>query len=160
MSARTLAAKLVRAVYQKDYASLDRHLNEVNINLPDEEGGLTLLMLAVSADEDADPRMAAFLIGKGANVHLAEGGESLTALHFAAREAREDLVRVLLAAGADVNAQDSLGYTPLHHVVTAANSEPTLVSLLLEHGADSNKKENRGLSPIDLAKESGRSDLF
>src|SRR5688572_27133423 len=51
---------------------------------------------------------------------------------------RDDVrgARLLLAAGADVNAQGDMGYTPLH--VAVAKGSVAMVTLLLEAGARTN----------------------
>src|SRR5262245_45000743 len=115
MKSKLLPEKAITALYRKDYKTLNRLVTKDTVNLTD-EGGLTLLMLA-ALETDADARMVEFLIDRGADVHLAGGREHYTALHFAARDLRKDILPVLLAAGADANAQDGNGWTPLHHVV-------------------------------------------
>ena len=57
-------------------------------------------------------------------------------------------VRYLLAAGADPNARQSEGDTPLMPAVTHA---PELVPALIAHGADVNAVNNSGVSPLMLA---------
>ena len=59
--------------------------------------------------------------------------------------------RSLIAAGADVNAVQQDGVTPLHE--TAATGQLELTRLLLEHGADRNVKDGNGRTPADSARE-------
>lgn len=47
----------------------------------------------------------------------ARDSEDMTALHLAAHNEDEKLIRVLLSHGADVNASDSYGDTPLHQLL-------------------------------------------
>lgn len=65
-----------------------------------------------------------------------------------------DVVRVLLAAGADINAQPADKMTALHFAVR--KNDLALAALLLEHGADVSAKESRGRTPLQLAE--GRGD--
>jgi hypothetical protein len=60
---------------------------------------------------------------------------------------RAEVVRLLLAAGADVNARDALGLTPL--ALSAHN--PGIVRLLLEAGGDPNAPDYRGKTALDSA---------
>jgi ankyrin repeat protein len=55
-------------------------------------------------------------------------------LHDAVRDGRLDVVRRLLAEGADVNARDRDRRTPLAEAI--AHDNPQMLALLLEHGAD------------------------
>jgi len=58
---------------------------------------------------------------------------SSTPLHAAAANRQVDVAELLLARGADVNAKDGSGFTPL---ALAANSKnDVMVLVLLEHGA-------------------------
>ena len=58
-------------------------------------------------------------------------------------------VKRLLEAGADVNAKNEFGSTPLHWACVYGRLE--IARLLLEHGANVNASQQRGGTPLDLA---------
>ena len=64
------------------------------------------------------------------------------------------IVRLLLAAGSDVNSKDIYGTTPLHNF--AGQHIPDCVLLLLEHGAEVNARDDTGEIPLmsTLSRES------
>lgn len=62
-------------------------------------------------------------------------------------------IRGLLEKGADVNAKDKDGYTPLH--MAAANGNTETAEVLLELGADVNAKDVDGVSPFLTAASKG-----
>lgn len=72
-------------------------------------------------------------------------------------EASARLVRRLLEAGADVEAEQAGGYRPLHAAAAAGRGE--LVDLLLERGADTAAESDAGQTPADLAEDRGHADL-
>ena len=68
--------------------------------------------------------------------------------HFimACQNGHEAIVSLLLEKGADVNAKNNDGWTPLHWA--SENGHEAIVSLLLEKGADVNAKDNDGETPL------------
>ena len=71
-------------------------------------------------------------------------------LHSAARlTTNPTIVRLLLQAGADANAPDDGGRSPLHH--GARNANPMVVSHLLDAGADLNTRDNDGYTVLHWA---------
>jgi Ankyrin repeats (3 copies) len=72
-----------------------------------------------------------------------------TPLHFAAEFGREDFAESLIAAGANVEAQNTLGERPLH--VSAAYGHPAVVKRLLAGGADLGAHDRSGKTPLHTA---------
>jgi ankyrin repeat protein len=95
-------------------------------NHVDNRGRLTPLMYTATTlrghklhgSQEQRTEIAHLLIRHGADVNRAMGdgrtiGSGQTTLHFAAKDKNVDLVRVLVAAGADPNLKESHGWTPL-----------------------------------------------
>ena len=77
------------------------------------------------------------LLDADADVGAPEGPWGWTALHMAARNRNPEVARLLLEAGANVNARMFSGLTPLHDAATA-NPNPAALAVLLQAGADPN----------------------
>lgn len=68
-----------------------------------------------------------------------------------------EAIRVLVAAGADINLSGETGFTSLHCAVE--QDHPEAVALLLELGAEFIKDAN-GLTPADLASSLGHVNVL
>ncbi|MFF1415749.1 ankyrin repeat domain-containing protein [Streptomyces sp. NPDC058289] len=80
-----------------------------------------------------------------------ESRRGWTQLHFAADEQDAVAVGSLLAAGAEVDAPDGQGNTPLWQSVFTYRGDGAVVSLLVEAGADPDGDNLHGVSPRRLA---------
>jgi ankyrin repeat protein len=149
--------EILGAVYRKDRSTLEK-VSRQELNMADSDGR-TPLMHAILA-EDADPSIVQLLIAHGADVNRPDNGQKWAALHFAARDQNEAIVRELLEAGAQVDALDAFGNTPLWRSVMNSTAHLGAIQELLKHHADPHKKNSRGVSPADLARETGRSDIL
>jgi len=89
-----------------------------------------------------DPSIAKYLVVKGADVEArADNGSPL---HWAVNAHNLDILPYLVEeAGADINAQDEHGNTPLFRAIIMGNSD--VVKYLKEKGADLNAKEKLSL---------------
>jgi ankyrin repeat protein len=153
------ADELITLAYRKDYDALQAALGAgANINAADSDGR-TPLMHAVLAS-DSDQRTIQFLVSRGADVNLHDKGQRWTALHFAARDQKLSIVEALVTAGAQVDAEDSFGNTPLWRAVMEKNVLPEIITFLLKHGASPDRKNHRGVSPRLLVERLGAADLL
>ena len=70
-------------------------------------------------------------------------------LHDAIQSGNLDRVKAEIAAGADVNARDANGYTPLHNA--AARGDNEMILYLVSKGADVKAVSRRGQTTADMA---------
>ena len=74
-------------------------------------------------------------------------------LHVAILADRQEVVELLIANNADVNALSSTFGTPLH--VAALKGSAAITSLLIANGANVTARDSIGLTPLHLAAEKG-----
>ncbi len=94
------------------------------------------------------------LLAAGAAVNARSANPfSVLPIHSAVAGGHDDVVAVLVAAGADVNATQRHGWTPLHGA--AQNGSPASVERLLAAGADPAARNDDGVSALELARQAG-----
>jgi ankyrin repeat protein len=76
-----------------------------------------------------------------------------TPLHHAAKNRGFEMVRLLLDAGADIDARDEDTNAGTTIALAAADSSPRMVEFLLQFGADPNIAGRLGLSAYDRASQ-------
>ena len=103
---------------------------------------------AAGDDQVDDAAVAAGIGGRGRQPPPIDGG-ALTPLVYAVRSNDVESVKVLLAAGADVNQVTGYGWSPL--LVATQNRYYKLGAFLLDHGADPNLANKGGWVPLYLA---------
>lgn len=111
---------------------------------------LTPSELLLSAAGQGDRRTILHALKKGADV-TARGSGQATALHYvAAMGWGRELIEPLVQAGADINAVDMRGFTPLHEA--AMGGWKDTVETLVELGADVTARDDKGRTPGEIAK--------
>ena len=96
------------------------------------------------------------LIASGADVNERDYN-NLTALWYSTQDGRYEMTEKLINKGADIEATDRFGNTPLSNAVFYYNQSEEalsgkLLELLLDAGADMNAKNVAGVSPLSLAR--------
>ena len=82
-----------------------------------------------------------------------------TPLHIAAIFSRYEIAKLLISKGADVNARNDDGFTPLHQAAYSFTEGPQkirTIELLISKGANVNSKGESGGTPLDIANTWGR----
>ena len=133
-------------------------------------GAAVLLSAAAAPRYASDPTIAdaemrgdtsavRLLLKQGADVNAAQG-DGMTALHWAAMHGDVDQTRMLVYAGARLEASTRNGnYTPLH--LAAQTGKTSVIKALIQAGADVNAATTSGgATPLHYAAANGNADAI
>ena len=131
--------------------------NHADVNAKDKNGAMPLHRLL-----DCNPPgkldccdFVKLLLANGADVHAKVEPHGSTPLHLAAEHGLKDVAALLLAEGAEVNAGNHRGWTPLHYAAFhdfLDERHTGVAQLLLWKKADAQAKNNDGNTPLKLAR--------
>ena len=147
---------LDRAIDRKRTGRLSRHIWRLSqtADLLRKHGGQTAKELPpatlLEAVDEVDLQGIKDFLAKGVDVNAKDG--TLAPLHLAAFRGYTEVVELLVAAGADVNAKIQerfFGGTPLTRAAYGGHKE--IVELLISNGADVNAKNEDDETPLDFA---------
>ena len=120
------------------------HQADVNAKF---ENGSTALHFAAFSNYVSVTKL---LLAAGADVNPISIDDGRTPLHWTLDyKTSKEMVELLLAHGADVNATDNHAQTPLHIAVLNTKTDP--IGPLLAHGARMDIRDNRGKTPLQWA---------
>lgn len=103
----------------------------------------------IKAAKSGDAERVSALLAHDKSLVKARDKDGSTPLHCAVWKGHQQVVALLLEAGADVNAQnenDHWGTTPLHAAAHA--NQGAIAQLLLDHGADVQATDREGRTPM------------
>jgi ankyrin repeat protein len=108
--------------------------------------GSTPLQFAAISQKASAPQIADLLVTHGARIEAPYPFTAQRPLQMAAYSGNLDIVRLLIAQGASVDARDTNGFTPLLSTVVDPRYPKSLdvVKLLVAHGADVNARSHNG----------------
>ena len=143
---------LYEALRHSDGMALARHLvHQTDVNVYN-SWGISPLHVAC---EIGDKNLVQILFAMGADVNLATSPDhgGIPPLVFAASNGRTEVVRLLLDAGASVDATDDWGCTAIFKAATYNHLD--CVRVLLRLGADPDKSNRWGAIPLQYAAHQG-----
>ena len=139
-----LGIRLLKASLDGNFKAVEECIQQgadVNFSL---DGGRTPLLLSI-----LDVKIVEFLLEHGADPNVAVSNGA-TPLHVAIHYKHWEAARLLIGYGAQVNATDGIGASPLMRAASI-HGDVDVVSLLLFYGADPNLGEPMGKTPLYMA---------
>ncbi|XP_059404111.1 KN motif and ankyrin repeat domain-containing protein 1-like [Carassius carassius] len=129
-----------------------------NVDHQNKAGYTPIMLASLAAVETKEDMMAVQELFSRGDVNAKASQAGQTALMLAVSHGRLDMVRALLAAGAEVNIQDDEGSTAL--MCAGEHGHADIVKLLLaQPGCDASLTDNDESTALSIALEAGHKDI-
>lgn len=110
--------------------------------------------------ENAKPTDVTRCLQSGSNIESQNNNNDFTPLHYAAGYSYDDdVIKLLLNAGANIEAKTKDGKTPLHMAVEF-NDLRYVINTLIDAGADILAQDENGWTPLQYARKYGKSGII
>jgi truncated hemoglobin YjbI len=114
-------------------------------NAPDGGGHTPLYCVGNECAAEGAGKVVRTLVQGGADVNAHDGVKHCTPLHMAARRGNVEVAGALLDCGAEIEARDKLGDTPLRRAVNC--DKVRVATLLVTRGANIHSVGSKGVTP-------------
>ncbi|KAL2588355.1 hypothetical protein AAZV13_13G163600 [Glycine max] len=126
-----------------------------SVDIPSPMGTALCMAAASKKDHESEGReLVQILLAAGADPYAQDSQHGWTALHTAVMTDNVELVKVILAAGVDLNIRNMHNGIPLH--IALARGAKSCVELLLSIGADCNLQDDDGNTSFHIAAETAK----
>lgn len=123
--------------------------------------GWPMLVYVCRGDNREHPEEILRLLELGADINV-RNYKGKTGLHYAAKAGFLKVINLLIEKGADLDATDNNGETPLFDAIRSTikdgEKQRAAIEALLVKGANPNLKNGKGLTPLQIAKRMRRAD--
>jgi ankyrin repeat protein len=131
-------------------------LLSLNVDLDKTDSNdMTPLMNACSTGKVKGSQIAIKLIESGANVNYVRIDDEMTALKFAVRDCKPEVIMALIEHGAEIDGPENSEETAL--MLAARNNNVAALDILINAGANHRLQSKlswaKGLTPLGIAKE-------
>ncbi|KAL4235906.1 KN motif and ankyrin repeat domain [Mactra antiquata] len=140
-----------------DIVSLLLDTGACNLNKMNKAGYTAVIMATLASVQTQRQEEVVQRLFSMGNVNIKAAKDGQTALMFAVRQGRTDMVKILLDTGADTNIQDDEGSTAL--MCAAEHGHTEIVKMLLNTpGCDATISDNDESTALSIAMDAGHKD--